>query len=157
MAHHFCFGAFNILMPYPHTPLYDRLARERRLLFEGKWWLHPEYRFNHATFRPTLMTPDELTEACRDARRRWNSSGSVLRRLWDFQTHLSSPARAVTYLSYNPLYRRETLKKQGMLLGYSRDSIHPSVPGPLSTIGSWRDLVEIDVIDYGDRTLDRRS
>lgn len=130
----FCFGAFNILMPYPATPLYDRLAREGRLLFDGKWWLHPAYRFNHATFVPTRMTPEELTEACWEARRRWNSPSSVWRRLWDFQTHLSSPVRTLIYLSYNPIYRKETLKKQGMRLGYSLDSIHPNVPGPCAGI-----------------------
>ena len=116
----FCFAAFNILMPYPRTPLYDRLAREERLLYDGKWWLHPEYRFNHATFTPTRMSPDELTAACWDARRRWNTPSSVWRRLWDPRTHLSSPAHAMTYLAYNPIYRKETLKKQGMRLGYAR-------------------------------------
>lgn len=138
----FCFAAFNILMPYPGTRLYDRLASERRLLFEGRWWLHPDYRFNHATFRPARMTPDELTEACWQARRRWNSGASVWRRFWDPKTHLYTPARAATYLAYNPLFRKETLKKQGMRLGYSCDSIHPAVAGPLDAAGAWRDVVE---------------
>jgi radical SAM superfamily enzyme YgiQ (UPF0313 family) len=140
----FCFAAFNILMPYPGTPLYDRLATEQRLLFDGKWWLHPDYRFNHATFLPTRMSPAELTEACWQARRRWNGLGSVFSRIWDFRTHLSSPVRAVTYLSYNPIFRKETLKKQGMLLGHSRESIHPAVPGPLEAPGAWHDAVELD-------------
>jgi radical SAM superfamily enzyme YgiQ (UPF0313 family) len=144
LANKFCFAAFNILMPYPGTPLYDRLTRERRHLLGGKWWLHPDYRFNHATFRPSRMSPDELTQACWEARRRWNSLGSVFGRIWDFRTHLSSPVRAVTYLSYNPIFRKETLKKQGMLLGYSRESIHPGVPGPLDAPGAWLDAVELD-------------
>ena len=41
LANRFCFAAYNILMPYPGTPLYDRLEREGRLLFDGRWWLHP--------------------------------------------------------------------------------------------------------------------
>ena len=45
----FCFAAFNILMPYPSTPLYDRLQEEGRLLYDGKWWLHPDYRQEHDT------------------------------------------------------------------------------------------------------------
>jgi radical SAM superfamily enzyme YgiQ (UPF0313 family) len=139
----FCFGAFNILMPYPGTPLYDRLEEEGRLLFDGKWWLHPDYRFNHATFRPARMEPEELTEACWQARQRWNSPVSVWRRLWDFQTHLHTPARALTYLAYNPIYRKETLKKQSMRLGYSEGSIDPAVPGPLSAEEAWRDVVEL--------------
>jgi radical SAM superfamily enzyme YgiQ (UPF0313 family) len=136
MEHRFCFAAFNILMPYPATPLHDRLAREGRLRYGGKWWLHPDYRFNHAAFEPARMSADELTEACWQARRRWNSTSSAWYRLWDVKTHLSSPARAITYLSYNPLFRKETLKKQSMLLGYSRDSIHPAVPGPLAATAS---------------------
>ena len=134
--HRFCFGAFNILMPYAGTPLYERLAREGRLLYDGKWWLHPDYRFNHAAFRPRHLTPDELTEAAWDAKRRWNSVGSVFGRMWDFRTHLSSPARAFVYLAYNPLYRKENLKKQGMRFGYDAASIHPRVPGPLAGDGA---------------------
>ena len=41
MANKFCFAAFNILMPYPNTPLYDRLKKEDRLLWNDAWWLHP--------------------------------------------------------------------------------------------------------------------
>ena len=44
----FPLAAFNILVPYPKTPLYQKLAAEGRLLYDGKWWLHPEYRFNYA-------------------------------------------------------------------------------------------------------------
>lgn len=75
------------------------------------------------------MEPDELTEACWQARLRWNRPSSVFSRFWDFRTHLSSPTRAATYLAYNPLYARETFKKQGMYLGYSRDPVHAGVTG----------------------------
>ena len=54
-----------------------------------------------------------------------------INRFFDTQTHLSSLAHAVTYLKYNPLYSKETFKKQGMRLGYHEDSIHPRRPGPL--------------------------
>lgn len=126
----FAFAAFNILMPYPGTPLHARLAAEGRLLYDGKWWLHPDYRFNHAAFVPSRMTPDELTAAAFDCRERWNRVGSILRRLWDFGTHLSSPARAAIYLSYTGLYARETLRKQGMLLGLLRDTVRTGDPAP---------------------------
>src|SRR5262249_11638868 len=54
----FPFAAFNTLMPYPNTPLYDRLTREGRHLYDGQWWLHPKYRFNDCSFVPARMTPD---------------------------------------------------------------------------------------------------
>ena len=74
LENRFTFAAFNILMPYPGTPFYDRLAREGRHLFDGQWWLHPEYRFNDASFVPAQMTPDEWTELCYEARREFNKS-----------------------------------------------------------------------------------
>ena len=55
LENRFTFAAFNILMPYPNTPLYERLAREGRHLYDGQWWLHPKYRFNDASFVPTRM------------------------------------------------------------------------------------------------------
>jgi hypothetical protein len=134
IAHRFCFGAFNILMPYIGTPLYERLSREGRLLFDQKWWLHPAYRFNHAAFRPRHLSAEELTVAAWEAKQRWSSASSVFGRLWDFRTHLSSPARAFVYLAYNPLYRKENFKKQGMRFGYDADSIHPLKPGPLADV-----------------------
>lgn len=113
----FTFAAFNILMPYPGTPVYDRLREQGRLLYDGRWWLHPDYRFNHAAYRPARMTPDELTEAAWECRRRWNSLGSILHRVGDRRTNLSSPTRLALYLMYNPLYRREAFKRQGLVLG----------------------------------------
>jgi len=119
----FCFAAFNILMPYPATPLYARLEKEGRLLWGGKWWLHPEYRFNHAAFVPRNFTPEELTQACWTMRRDWNTRASIFRRMWDFKTHMSSLTRLMIYLQYNPIYAKETRKKQGMLFGLSRDAL----------------------------------
>ena len=104
-------------MPYPRTALYESLRAQGRLLYDGKWWLHPDYRFNHAAFRPTRMSPDELTEACHQARRRFNSAGSIIRRALDWRTNMRSPYRLGLYLRYNPLFRRETFKKHGMRFG----------------------------------------
>ena len=121
--HKFCFAAFNILMPYPSTRLYRRLEEEGRLLWGGKWWLHPEYRFNHAAFVPKNMSPDELTDVVFRNRRRWNSARSIFGRVWDFRTHLNSPYRLGTYLVYNRLYAKETMTKHGMFFGKFRESI----------------------------------
>ncbi len=132
MHHKFCFAAFNILMPYPSTPLYDRLAREGRLLWDGQWWLHPEYRYNHAAFVPANMTPDELTEACWYCRDRWNRKSAIFKRMWDWQTHLSSLTRLGVFLGYNPIYAKEAYKKQGMLFGLFRESIRTRAAGVIT-------------------------
>lgn len=113
----FAFAAFNVLMPYPGTGFYNRLQEEGRLLYDGKWWLHPDYRFNHAAYIPAKMTPDQLTEAGWQCRKHWSSPSSIFKRMFDFKTHLSSPLRLFLYLLYNPLFRQEAFKKQGMKLG----------------------------------------
>jgi hypothetical protein len=104
-------------MPYPGTALYRRFAAEDRLLYDGKWWLHPDYRFNHAAFKPRGMTADQLTELAWQCRSRFNSYGSIARRLLEPRTNLRNPTRFAVYCLYNPLYRREAFKKQDMLLG----------------------------------------
>jgi radical SAM superfamily enzyme YgiQ (UPF0313 family) len=118
LRHKFCFAAFNILYPYPGTALYRALESENRLLYGGQWWLHPEYRFNHAAFIPKNMTPDELTGESFQCRRRFNSPGSIFRRAFEFQTNMRTPYRFLMYLAYNPIFRREVFKKQGILFGY---------------------------------------
>jgi radical SAM superfamily enzyme YgiQ (UPF0313 family) len=117
IANHFTFAAFNVLMPYPSTPFYERLKVEGRLLYDGRWWLHPDYRFNHAAFRPVRMTADELTEAAWACRRRWSSWASITKRVLDWRTNLATPFRFAVYCAYNPLFRREAFKKQSMHLG----------------------------------------
>ncbi len=117
LEHKFCFAAFNILMPYPNTPWYQQLHDEGRLLYDGRWWLHPDYRFNHAAFQPRMMSPDELTERCLTMRNTWNSYGTLLKRLFNVKTNMRSLAKMGIFLRYNPLFRKETFKKQGMRLG----------------------------------------
>lgn len=113
----FTFAAYNILMPYPNTPLYEKLKREGRLLYGGKWWLHEDYRFNYASIVPKNMTADELTEISFDCRARFNSFGSIFKRALEPRTNLRTPYRFMTYLVYNPLFRKEVFKKQGMIFG----------------------------------------
>lgn len=113
----FTFAAFNILMPYPGTPLFEKLAAENRLLYDGKWWLHPEYRFNAAAFKPKLMSADELTAVCHEARVKFNSWSSLFYRFSDVQTNLRSLWRAASYWRYTSLFRKEVYKKHRMRFG----------------------------------------
>ena len=113
----FTFAAFNILMPYPKTPLYDKLQAEGRLLYDEKWWLHDEYRFNYASFAPKNMTADELTEIAYYCRKRFNSLPAVLYRMFEPRTNMRTLKKFITYWLYNPLFRREVHKKQGLKFG----------------------------------------
>lgn len=114
----FTFAAYNILMPYPGTPLYADLEAQGRLLFDGRWWLHPDYRFNHASFVPATMSPETLTREAFACRATTNSVRSILYRLAEPRTNLRSPGHFFNYVAYNPLFRSEVFKKQDMLLGY---------------------------------------
>lgn len=135
----FPFAAFNVLIPYPATPLYRRLQAEGRLLYDGRWWLHPEYRFNYAAFRPKLMSAEELTEAAFRARKIFNSPFSVIRRAFDLKTNMRSLFRLATFLRYAPLFRKDVYKKQGLRLGMESgevnavDSVQDPRPQNLST------------------------
>ncbi len=117
----FTFAAFNILMPYPGTPLYEKMQDENRLLYDGKWWLHEEYRFNYASYLPTKMTAEQLTKASFECRSKFNSRSSIFNRALDFKTNMRNPYRFITYLLYNPLFRKEVFKKQGMQFGLSEE------------------------------------
>ena len=49
--HRFYLAAFNHLTPFPGTPLFGRLQREGRLIYE-RWWLDERYRYNGIPFQP---------------------------------------------------------------------------------------------------------
>ncbi|MBQ9625109.1 MAG: B12-binding domain-containing radical SAM protein [Clostridia bacterium] len=113
----FCFAAYNILMPYPGTELFNQLKAENRLLYDGKWWLHPEYKFNYASFVPKNMTAPELTEAAFWCRKNFNSIKSVAYRIFEPRTNLRNPYKFLLYILYNPVFRKEVFEKQGMTFG----------------------------------------
>jgi radical SAM superfamily enzyme YgiQ (UPF0313 family) len=117
LENRFTFAAFNILMPYPNTPLYRKLEHEGRLLYDGKWWLHPEYRFNQAAFVPGRMTSEELTDACHAARKKYNSIPSLMYRFSDMKTNLRTLWSVAAYWKYTMLFRSEVYKKHGMRFG----------------------------------------
>jgi len=75
-------AAFNHLTPFPGTPLYERLRREGRLLYES-WWLDERYSYNQIPFRPLGMSPEDLKRDCLGARRAFYSWASIIRRGFD--------------------------------------------------------------------------
>jgi radical SAM superfamily enzyme YgiQ (UPF0313 family) len=77
--HQIYIGAFNHLTPFPGTPLYHRLEREGRLLYDA-WWLDDRYRYNMIPFQPKRMTPEELQAGCLAARKAFYAWPSIVRR-----------------------------------------------------------------------------
>jgi radical SAM superfamily enzyme YgiQ (UPF0313 family) len=75
-------AAFNHLTPFPETPLYARLQKENRLLYD-RWWLDERYSYNRIPFQPRGMDPDALQRNCLAARRDFYSWRSITQRGFD--------------------------------------------------------------------------
>jgi len=63
------------------------------------------------------MTAEELTQIAFDIHSKWNSFGAILRRFFDLRTNMRTPYKMGIYWRYNPLFRKEMFKKQGMVFG----------------------------------------
>lgn len=123
-------AAFNHLIPFPGTPLFQRLENEGRLL-TPKWWLDPESRVGDVTFRPRNMEPEELQEACLDARKQFYRWGSMFRRMNDFRANLRNGTMAAVYLGLNLQAHFDIDLRQGLRLGeglFDRETAHEPVP-----------------------------
>ncbi len=120
---------FNPLTPTPGTPLYERLEKQGRLLYD-RWWLDSRYRYGEATFRPRGMSAGELTRGCYRARSTFYRYSSIGRRLLGRGGGSSSPFAATVYLLSNLVSRREIHSKQGRPLG------DPALPDPVDLGGT---------------------
>jgi len=117
MKQKFFLANFNSLIAYPGTPLYGSLLKESRLLYD-KWWLDTRFRFGHAVFTPRNISPAELTDWCYSLRLRFNSYSAILRRGLEFRANCRNLNNAISFLTYNLVFRGEVQRKQDMILGY---------------------------------------
>ncbi|MBQ8012136.1 MAG: B12-binding domain-containing radical SAM protein [Oscillospiraceae bacterium] len=77
--HNFYTAAFNHLLPFPNTALYDRLKADNRLIYD-KWWLADGYNYGELAFHPKLVTAEKMSQLCRDARKEFSAPKTVLSR-----------------------------------------------------------------------------
>jgi radical SAM superfamily enzyme YgiQ (UPF0313 family) len=112
------FAAFNHLVPFPGTPLYQRLQQEDRLLYK-KWWLSPDYRFGDVAFRPAKLSPEELSALCQTYRHKFYGLPSVLRRGLDRQANCQSLAMTSLFYAQNFSSKRDIDRRQKLPLGFS--------------------------------------
>jgi radical SAM superfamily enzyme YgiQ (UPF0313 family) len=115
MRHNFYITAFNHLTPFPGTDLYKRLESEGRLLFP-RWWLDDRYSYNMVPFRPGQMTPEDVERGCVDARRRFYSWPSILRRSMD-PVNRASLFMFRNYFLINALHRADVEGRNHYPLG----------------------------------------
>ena len=104
------------LTPMPGSRLYQRLQGEGRLLYD-RWWLDPRYSYGDVTYRPRHMTPEELRQRCRDARKSFYSYGSIARRVSNVRVNARTPSHLGLFLAANLISRREIASKLGRHLG----------------------------------------
>jgi len=113
-------AAFNHITPFPGTPLYQRLEKESRLVYDA-WWLSPSYRYNEIPFVPKGMSRDELERGCLQARKSFYSWRSIAKR---FQSHalLRKGAKmAFNYWWINAMHQADVVGRSGMPMGDSND------------------------------------
>jgi radical SAM superfamily enzyme YgiQ (UPF0313 family) len=111
------FAAFNHLVPFPGTPLYDRLEKEERLLHE-RWWMNPDYRFGDIAFQPKKLTALELGHLCMEYRKKFYSPGSILKRGFDSQANCRTPFMTTVFYAQNIGSLRDVHLRQELPLGF---------------------------------------
>ncbi|MCP4398953.1 MAG: B12-binding domain-containing radical SAM protein [bacterium] len=120
--HNFFFAAFNHLLPFPGTRLYERLEREGRLLTR-KWWLEPGYKYGQIAFRPRQMSPEGLSERCAAARRKFFNVPSILKRGTALIQRRPPLRLFAAYWLQNLNLRKEVDGKLGLPIGEGLDEL----------------------------------
>ncbi len=116
LEQNFFFTAFNHVVPFPGTPLYQRLEKEGRLLYD-KWWLSEKYRFGEVAFKPKTMLPRQLAGYCLEYRNKFYSFSSILKRGLDFRANCKSLFMVGVYFIQNVISRKDVARRQGLPLG----------------------------------------
>lgn len=113
--------AFNHLLPFPGTALYERLQKEGHLLME-RWWLAPDYHYGVLAFRPKMLTPERMGELCYAARRRFSNMRNTLRRGFAAMQR-SSPTIWGLFWGMNLRIGGEVGKKMDVPIGRNLDEL----------------------------------
>ncbi len=93
-------ASFHVLTPLPASRVFERLQREGRLLHHC--W--ERYDTNHAVFRPLHMTPAQLEEGHRRARRLFASWSSIFERSRGLPGAWKRIAYNIAWMRIDPLW-----------------------------------------------------
>jgi radical SAM superfamily enzyme YgiQ (UPF0313 family) len=119
--HRFYTAAFNHLLPFPGTRLYDRLKEQGRLLYD-KWWLEPNYHYGQLAFQPKNLSAEEVSRLCRDARKAFADFPTVMRRGFQSMKH-SSPMMWSLFWAMNLRLGEEIDEKMNVPIGRNLDEL----------------------------------
>jgi len=120
LKHKFFFAAFNHLLPFPGTPLYNRLKQEKRLLYD-KWWLKEDYKYGDIPYIPKALSPIELRNFCADARREFFSIKNIIKRGIAQFLRNKDLLLLIIFVSQNLNLRREIDEKLNLPVGRGLD------------------------------------
>jgi radical SAM superfamily enzyme YgiQ (UPF0313 family) len=119
--HKFYTAAFNHLLPFPGTDLYQRLEEEEKLLFP-KWWLEEDYTYGQAAFMPKNMSPEQLSEQCRLLRKEFSKFPTVLSRGFS-SLGRTSPLLWTLFWAMNLRLGEEVDEKMNIPIGRNLDEL----------------------------------
>jgi len=119
--HKFYTVAFNHLLPFPGTRLYDRLKKDGRLLYD-KWWLEENYNYGELAFKPKNMSPEALSKMCRDARKALAAFKPLMKRGLQAMRH-SSPTIWGLFWMVNLSIGGEIDQKMNVPIGRNLDEL----------------------------------
>lgn len=112
-------AAFNHLLPFPGTPLYDRLKAQGSLKYD-KWWLEENYHYGELAFEPKNMTAEEVSRHCRETRKAFSNFSTVMQRGLHSMRH-SSPALWSLFWAMNLRLGEEIDEKMNVPIGRNLD------------------------------------
>ena len=108
-------AAFNHLMPFPGTPLYDTM--QSKMLYD-KWWLNGNCNFAEAVFRPKNLSPEKLSELCYVYKKKFYSLPSLIKRAWGLRKCLITHwTLMIDFFKYNVMSDIDTTKRRGFAIG----------------------------------------
>ena len=118
----FYFAAFNHLLTFPGTPLYEQFIKDN-LILEDLWWLSGEYHYGDLAFRPKMMTATEISNMCAKSRRDFYRIGSIVKRGLALLSRKPSLLIFLIFWIQNFNLRKEVDEKMRLPLGENLDEL----------------------------------
>jgi len=115
--HSMAMSAFNHVLPFPGTPLYEELKKDNRFVHE-KWWLDENYSFGLIPFQPKKTEAVTLSGECLKARNSFYTVPSIIKRSFKVLIRTKSPWKGLKFFVVNFLLKAEVNQRFGMKLGH---------------------------------------
>lgn len=114
------YAAFNHLVPFPGTALYNRLKKDNMLRYDS-WWTNPQCRFGNVYFNPQNMMPDELENLCYKYRLKFFRLPAIIYRLMNIRLYFHDFITLLIFLSANLFANRETKNRRMLPFGVDNE------------------------------------